>query len=406
MVERDVEIPLEIPLSRSISIMGPRRAGKTYEMFLTVRKLLERVEKKQVLYINLERADVGPVSMEDLVSMLETFYELYPENKGRKIWMFLDEVQNVGGWERFVRTAIDRDIKVYLSGSSSKLLSREIATSMRGRNISYTILPFSFREYLKAKNFNYGKYSSSSEKARMANHFMDYLEYGGYPEAVVFPEAREKILKEVLETTIYRDVIERARIRNVKVMKMLITALINSKEFSVNKFYNFLKSQGIKVGKNILYNYLEYLNDAFFVFLLRKFSHSYKKAEQSIPKVYLIDNGLLKISGVHDKGRLMENLVFIELLRRNLEISYYQETNKEEVDFVVKQGRKVKRLIQVCYDVQDFNTKDRETRALVDGSRKLKCDNLLVITLDYEADEKTKGKKIRFIPLQKWLMQD
>lgn len=402
-IERNIKIPIEIPINRAISIIGPRRAGKTYEMFNIIKELLNKIKLEQIIYINLERADLGMLTYEDLLVMLDAIYELYPENK--RIWLFLDEIQNVAGWERFVRTALDKGIKVFLSGSSSRLLTKEIATSMRGRSLTYTLFPFSFKEYLKIKKVETDKFFSSSQKARVLHELRKYMEYGGYPEAIIYEKERERILSEIKETTIYKDVIERAKIRNVKTLRLLINALVNSQEFSVHKFYNFLKSTGIKVSKSILYNYLNYLNDAFFVFLLRKFSYLYKEAEQSIPKVYFVDNGLLRVSGVRDQGRLMENLVFIELLRRNLDISYYKSINNE-IDFVVRDNKKVKQLIQVCLDIDNFVTKDREIKSLIKASKDLRCKNLLVITLDYEAEEKIKGKKIKFIPLWKWLLNN
>jgi len=406
IVEREAKIPLEVPIQRAVVITGPRRAGKTYEMFLLISRILKTAEKGQVLYVNLERADLGAATQEDLVRMREAFFEVFPENRKRKVWLFLDEIQNVQNWEKFVRTALDENIHVFLSGSSSRLLSREIATSMRGRSLSYSIFPFSFREYLKAKGIVPGKFPSSAEKAKLVNALRDYMEFGGYPEAVLYREGREKILAEIMEAAIYRDVVERGKIRNVRAMRLLITALINSPEFSVNKFYNFLKSGGIKIGKNSLYKYLQFLEDAFFVFLLNKFSPSYKKAEQSIPKAYFVDNGLLHTSGISDRGRLMENLVFMELLRRGHGISYYKAATKEEVDFVIRGGKKAKHLIQVCYSIENFGTKERETRALIKAGKELKCGRLTVITWDYAGEEKIKSKRIKFIPLWKWLLEE
>lgn len=403
-VEREINMPVEMPISRAVAIIGPRRAGKTYSVFQLIKALLKTVKMSQVLYVNFERADIGVVDYRDLIAMLETFYEMYPENKAKNVWLFLDEIQNVSGWEKFVRTALDQNVKVYLTGSSSKLLSKEIATAMRGRTITYRVLPFSFREFLRAKNFKLGKFISSSEKAKVLNLLRIYLEYGGYPEAVIYEPERERILNNIIETAVYKDVVERSKIRNTKAMKLLMGALINSKEFSVHKFYNFLRSMGIKVGKNVLYKYIEHLNDAFFVFMLRKFSHSYKEAEQSVPKAYFIDNGLLKISGIHDHGRLMENLVFVELLRKECDISYYRSVTKEEAGFVLKDGKQVRQIIQVCHDIGNFNTKDREVRSIIKASKNLKCRNLLVITWDFESEEKLKGKKIKYIPLWKWLL--
>jgi len=405
-IARDIKININQDIKRAISLIGPRRAGKTYETFLLMAEILRENDKKRILYVNFERADLGIIDYADLSIMLETFYELYPENKKEKIWLFLDEIQNVSGWERFVRTCLDEGIKVFITGSSSKLLSKEIATSMGGRNLSYKVFPFSFSEFLHAKDFEIKKFYSSSEKSRLANFLEEYLKYGGYPEAVLYKDERDKILRDIFDTAILKDVVERHKIRNNAVMKTLIKSLLSSKEFSVNRFYNYLKSQGIKIGKNALYNYLEYLEDAFFVFSLRKFSLSYKKSEQSLPKIYFIDNGLLSINGIDDKGRLMENLVFIELARRGLDISYYQTPLKEEVDFLIKEGKKVKELIQVCYSTEDFMTFQREVSSLLKAGKEFKCNNLIVITKETEKEENSAGKKIKFIPLWKWLVGD
>jgi len=402
LIPRDISIPTEVPINRAITIIGPRRAGKTYVMYQLINELLKIIKKEQVLYINLEKYNL--LDLDDLARMLESFYELYPENKKRRIYLFLDEIQNVNKWEKFVRGCLDEGIKVYLSGSSSRMLSREIATSMRGRSLTYQILPFSFKEFLKARKIESSKNLSSSEKSSIIKSFSEYFNYGGYPEVVVYPEEKEKILSEILEVTISKDVIERAKIRNIKAIKILIDSIIVSKEFSVHKFYNYLKSIGVKAGKNVLYQYVEYLNDAFFCFMLRKFSYSYKKAEQSVPKPYIIDNGFFSIKKIDEKSRLMENLVFIELLRGGEEIAYYSDISGE-IDFLIKEGRKVKSLIQVSYDINDFNTKEREVKQLIRLSKHFKCKNLLVITMDYEAEEKIKGRIIKFIPLWKWLLE-
>ena len=406
IILRDQVIKLERDMKRAVSIIGPRRAGKTYEMFFLITQIREKHGLDKAVYINFERADLGNVSSDDLVIMLETYYELHPQNKDKKIWLFLDEIQNVAGWERFVRSCLDEGIAVFLSGSSSKLLSKEIATSMRGRNISYNMYPFSFKEYLSAKRFEIEKFYSSGEKATLSKLFEEYLVSGGYPETAIYSEEKDKIIKDIYDTTIYKDVIERGKIRNTKALKTLMSALLNAKEFSIHKFYNFTKSQGIKISKNLLYKYIDLLNDAFFVFLLRKHSLSYKKSEQSLPKVYFIDNGLLTLNGIDDKGRLLENLVFLELIRRDKDIAYYQNSLKEEVDFVVKEGKKVTQLIQICYDAENFMTRDRELRILIKASDEFKCKELVLLTMHEEKEEKISGKTIQVKPVSKWLLEE
>ena len=404
IIPREQAIETEIKIKRAVSLIGPRRAGKTYEMFFLMSKIMQKHGKDKVLYVNFERADLDVLSFRDLVIMLETYYEIYPKNKGERIWLFLDEIQNVSEWERFVRTCLDEEISVFLSGSSSKLLSKEIATSMRGRNISYSVYPFSFREALSAKSFEIKKFYSSREKSMLNNLLEEYLKFGGYPEAVIYSNEREKIIKDIYDTAIYKDVIERGKIRNIQVMKILIKSLLASKEFSIHKFYNFIKSQGIKTSKNALYKYADQLNDAFFVFFLRKHSLSYKKSEQSLPKIYFVDNGLLTLNGIIDKGKLLENLVFIELKRRDCDISYYQDSSKGEVDFVIKEGKKVKQLIQVSYDLTNFMTLDREIKSLIKVSEEFNCRDLVLLNMHEEKEKIVNGKKIKIIPIWKWLL--
>jgi len=404
-IERNTDIPLDTPIKRAVSIIGPRRAGKTYEMYNLIGKIIKKSEKSRIVYVNFERPDIGIVNKEDLMTLLKTYYELYPENKKSPIWLFLDEIQNVSGWEQFVRYCLDSGVKVYITGSSSRLLSKEVATSMRGRSLTYKILPFSFNEYLRVKSIPYTNHPSTYEKARIVNALKDYLMNGGYPEAVLYEKEREKILSEIKDVAIYKDVIERSKIRNVTALKSLINALVQSREFSINKFYNFLKSTGRKIGKNVLYAYIQYLEDAFFAFMLRKFSYSYKEAEQSIPKPYFVDNGLLAVSGITDPARLLENLVFIELYRRNEDIAYAKMITKEEVDFIVKKGNKVKQLIQVAYNLSTPETKEREIKALIKAGRELKCGNLLIITFNEEGREKSKNKAINVVPAWKWLIE-
>lgn len=403
--ERELNIPLETPINRAISIIGPRRAGKTYLMFNLIKKLLEKYPKENMIYVNFERAGLLPLNSNDLVLLKDAFFELNPNLKKKNSWFFLDEIQNVDNWELFVRTCLDDEINIFISGSSSRLLSKDVATSMRGRTLTYILLPFSFREYILSKNIKIEKILSSTEKLKMINLFNTYFVEGGYPETIIYPEQKEKILSNIFETALYKDVIEREKIRNVNVVLQLIKALISSKEFSVNKFYNYLKSMNVKVGKNALYNYANYLEDAFVIFLLRKFNLSYKKAEQSLPKIYFIDNGILTNNQIDDNGRLLENLVFLELMRREKDVAYFQTTQKEEVDFLIKNGKKVEQLIQVCYDLSNFMTKDREIKPLLKASEEFKCNNLLILTNSQEEEIKIEGKKIKMMPVWKWLLE-
>lgn len=409
LIERELRIDLEIPLKRATVILGPRRSGKTYYLYFLIKRLLKKgISKERVLYINFEDPKLVDVSLNDLVAFIELFYQLYPQNKNREIWLFFDEIQNVKNWEVFIRNLLDREkAHIFLSGSSSKLLSKEIATSLRGRTLSYLLMPFSFSEYLVFKNTPYRQHLSSEERARLLNAFRNYFSYGGYPEAIIYPQAREKIIREIIEITIYRDLIERFNIRNTKVIKLMFNYLAKAREFSIHKFYNFLKSLNIKVSKNSLYNYLEFFNDAFIFFPLRKFSYSLKNVEQSIPKVYTIDNSLIEEILGDDKGKKFENLVFLSLLRKGFEPNrdiFYFTLNNAEVDFILKKDKRILNLWQCCYDLTEYATKEREINSLVKASKELSCNDLSIITDDYEGTKMIKNKKIKFIPLWKWLL--
>ncbi len=406
IVQRDIHYPLDIPLDRAVVLSGPRRSGKTYLMYLGIKELLARKENKNsILYVNFEDSRlVGAVS-QDLNTLLEVFFEIYPD-RNKKTWVFLDEIQVIPDWERFVRTLVDMEnVNVFVTGSSSRLMSKEIATSMRGRSLTYNVYPFSFAEVLKAGKLEYEEYLSSAQMGEIIQKLEDYVRYGGFPETVRYREEWDRILSEIVDVTIFRDIVERYDVKNIKMLKLFLNAIFNSKEFSIHKFYNFLKSQGYKISKNTLYTYFGYFEDSFIVFPLKRFSYSYKNIESSISKIYLVDNGLLSLQGIQDYGRLIENIVYIELKRRSKgDLFYYKSTSGREIDFIIKEGKKVSELIQVCYMLDDFVTKEREVKALLQGSEELRCDNLLIITWDYEAVEIVSGKNIRYVSLCKWLL--
>lgn len=411
LVERDLKVDLEIPLKRAITILGPRRSGKTFYLYSLIQKLLKQgIEKERTLYINFEDPKLIEMTSKDLNLILEVFYEIYPQNKKRKVWLFFDEIQNIKNWEAFIRSILDKEkAYVFISGSSSRLLSKELATSLRGRSLSYLLLPFSFKEFLRLKNIRYEKYLSSEEKRKLLNAFWKYFSLGGYPEVLLYQKEAKRIINEIIEVTIYRDLIERYKIRNIKTVKLMFNYLVKSKMFSIHKFYQFLKSLNIKISKNSLYNYLEYFQDAFIFFPLKKFSYSIKNIEQSIPKIYSVDNGLIEVIVGQDKSKKFENLVFLSLLRKgftpNKEIFYFT-FDSGEVDFLIKTGKKVSHLLQACLDISDYQTREREINSLLKAMDKFSLKEGIILNLEEEKEEKFKDKKIKFIPLWKWLLEE
>ncbi|NJE02606.1 ATP-binding protein [Thermococcus sp. MV11] len=397
-VEREIDV--RIPNTQmALAIIGPRRAGKTYLMRQIIEKLRsEGVPEEKVAYVNLEDPRLVGASLEDLMTLLEVLREM----GGEKLHLFLDEVQAVDGWERFVRYLLDTGHRVFVSGSSSKLLSKEIATQLRGRSVSVRVFPFSFGEFLKARGFAVKRYLSSAEKAELRSLLREYLEWGGYPEVVLNPHMRIEVLRGILDLAIYRDIVERWGVRNVSALRLLLKILARSSHLTLTKAYSTMKSLGVSIGKGTLADYLEYLSDAFILHRLPPYVKSYKKAELLGFKPYLVDNGLLRITGVKDRGRLLENLVMVELLRRGFEPGedlFYVPGDDWEVDFLAGDE-----LIQVSYELHPLN-RERELKALVSASERIGAERLTVITFADRERVELRGKKIDVVPLQDWLLR-
>jgi predicted AAA+ superfamily ATPase len=403
--ERKLELPLDLNIRRAITVIGPRRAGKSYLLFHTIQKLLDKgVEKSNILYINFEDFSFEHSTPSELEKIFEVYFDMYPSKRNEKLWLFFDEIQEIDGWERFVRKTLDDiNAQVFLSGSSSKLLSREIATSMRGRSISYSLLTLDFQEFLEFKGIKISKFLSSEEENKLAKLALEYVKFGGYPEVALYSGEKEKLLKELIDVTLQRDIVERYGVRNIKVLRLLINALSSSFEFSVHKFFNFLKSNGYMVSKNTLYTYINAINDAFIVAELKKYSKSVIKEEQSVSKFYMLDNGLSAVSNAQD-SKLFENAVFNSLYRREgIKLAYYADQSSE-VDFAISKKGSIKSLIQAAYSLGDFSTREREFNALLHASEKLHCNSLYIITLNESGTELYKGKKIKIIPIWKFML--
>jgi len=413
-IERKLQIS---ETNKIVSIIGPRRAGKTYFLFQIMKHLLDRgIEKNQMLHLNFEDTRLLNINYQEIREILKMYYQLYP-SKNKDFYLFIDEPQNIDKWEHAVRSLHDEGIKIFITGSSSKILSKEIATSLRGRGNPYILLPFSFEECLNLKNTVYdSKKLGTKDKSNLLRAIEDYIDFGGFPEILKEEDINEKLklLSNYFELVVYKDMMERHKLKNSNLIKWLLKSIISSsaKEISINKIYNTLKSQGVKASKNTLYSYLSLLEDAFFAFPLHKFSYSDRKKDWSSNKIYINDTGFVKlIETSKDLGRKMENIVFLEMFRNKKpleDINYWKTMQQEEVDFVISRFKKVEQLIQVCYDPSNRDTKNRELRALIKASKELKCNNLFVITFDYEGEEIFEWfgikKKIKFIPIWKWLL--
>lgn len=411
LVPRMLKVPAT---TKIISIIGPRRAGKSYYLYQIMTELLQKgIKKEQLVYLNFEDARLVGITFNEIREILKLHWQLYPSSINQELYLFADEPQNVTQWEVAVRSLHDERYKIFISGSSSKLLSKEIATSLRGRTLSYLLLPFSFQEFVRSKSSSLLKAPlGSQQKSKLLSLLEEHLAFGGYPEVFQASEIETKLktIDEYFNLIIYRDLMERYNLRNTKLLKWLIKSLLAtfSKEFSVHKIYLTALSQGFKISKNTLYSYFSLLEESFFVFSLPKFSASIRNKDNALSKSYLCDVGFAKlIETSADKGRKIENVVFLELKRRQgalTELCYWKNyPQQEEVDFVVKEGT-VRQLIQVCANLDDPDTKKREVRALLKASEELQCNNLVVITESLESEENVKNKHIIYVPLWKWLL--
>lgn len=407
-VERELEVPEKIPVNKAVTIIGPRRAGKTFYILQRFSRL--RRAGKAALFFPLDDDRIYPPTLEDLSTLVKLFYELFPDADEK--YLFLDEVQEVENWELFVKRAAEREgFRVYLTGSSSKLLGSEIATALRGRTLTFEILPFSFREFLRAKGAKFGRHPSTREEATLKALLKEYLKFGGFPEVALIEDEflKRKVLSEYVDVMLYRDIVERHGIKNLKAVRLFLKLLVTSfaKEFSVNRTARYMKDMGVDVSRNTLYSYFDHFEEAYVVFPLRKFSHNLKEVEKSLPKVYIVDTGLINAYSPRSDvsmGRLMENAVFLELRRRGRELYYFKDERGREVDFLVKDGDGVSELIQVSYSIEEPETFKREVSALLSASERLGCENLRIINWGRDDTVEAGGKEIRLVPLWRFLL--
>ncbi|MCK4761185.1 MAG: ATP-binding protein [Candidatus Aminicenantes bacterium] len=375
-------------------IIGPRRAGKSFFAIHELKK------SGNFGYVNFD--DEGLLKVENYNDIIENINHLYNNPKS----LLLDEIQNLAGWELFVNRLQRQGYNLIITGSNSNLLSRELATHLTGRHISTVVFPFSFKEYLRY----FDRDSTSSEIKIRLN---DYLHKGGFPEPLVKDIPHKEYLKTLHDAIVFKDILKRHNLRSPRPMGDLSTYLISNSGSLVS--YRKLASMiGLKSAHTIN-KYLGFFEEVFLFFQLRAFFAKYKKQVRSNKKVYTIDNGLINAAAfnlIENMGPLYENAVAVELKRRELngelECFYYNTKQGYEVDFVIKKGLEITQLIQVCYNVEKQNTKNREVRALLHASVELKCNRLTVITADHENIEDSEWQgikgKIEFVPLWKWLL--
>ncbi len=392
-------------------LTGVRRGGKTTiaKQFLG-HVIKQGAKKEQTLYVNFDEPIFNPYLN---LELMDTIYEAYREriNIDQMAYIVFDEIQNISAWEKWVRSRQEKEkVKIIVSGSSSKLLSSEFSTALSGRNIQMDIYPLSFPEFVSFKGNGIEKGKEFLEKRKLSSLLRQYVEFGGFPKVVLeAKDKKEMLLKEYFNGIILRDVAARYNIKETDTLKALATILCTyaSNSVSIGKLANLLsESFKHKTSLETISNYMHYMESAFFVFFVPVFSFRIKDQMKYPKKVYCIDCGLrntVSFRFKEDLGRLYENAVFLELKRNKKDMYYWKNEEGKEVDFILKEGLKVTKAIQVCYDIRDSETREREVSALVKCLEEFSLKEGLIITDEEEKEDRVEGKKIRYIPLWKWL---
>ena len=391
-------------------IIGARRSGKSYIMRQLAEWLMKKkgINKNNILIINFEDPRFTGLD----TKLLQQIFDVYLETRkpSGSIYVFLDEIQEIPNWEKWVRTAQELGkFNIVVSGSNSKLLSGELATVLTGRHLDTTVMPLSFTEFLKFKKLEIKNHLEfSRKKIELKSLFREFLEFGSFP-LVVLGQDKKSILLSYFDDVVNKDLIKRYKIRKTEEIKKLIKFYLSniSSPITFTSSGKFLNMPALSIER-----FSTYLETSYLVFFLKRFSFKVKEQEKSPRKVYSIDTGLANTAGFRfsgNSGRLAENAVFLELKRRaclnpDMEIYYWKNREQEEVDFVVKENTEIRKLLQVCWDITDMKTKKREIKALLKAMKEFDLKKGIVITEDFEGEEIYGGNKIQYVPLRKWLL--
>lgn len=411
---RDAQLPC-LP-GKADALIGMRRAGKTWRMFQEITTRLEGgASPGQILYLNFEDERLPPLSGAELHRFVDAHQRRHPSDIGKPLHLYLDEVQNVPGWELFVRRVLDRrDTRIVVTGSSAQLLSREIATSLRGRALATEIAPFSFREALRFAGEEIPDiWPVAAERGALLHaRFDSYLRRGGFPEVQgIDDRLRVRVLQDYIDVVVLRDIIERHTGTNVEALRYLVRRLLGAPagRFSVNRVYNDLKSQGRKVSKDSLYAALAHIEDAFLVFAVPIDDRSEAVRTANPRKAYPVDPGLAaahSFTAARNTGHLLETAVYLELRRRGFTCGYVKTRSGFEVDFAARRrGLGEEQLVQVCADASDPDTRARELRALDEAMSERGINEALLITMGETTTLEVSSGTVTVRPAWRWFLE-
>lgn len=394
-------------------VAGMRRTGKTYFTYQRMKELLgEGLPIERIVHVNFDDERLAGLKASDLHFLQDIHAEMFPEAAQEKCYYFLDELQDVKGWEKFARRLIDSHrVQLCLTGSSSRMLSQDIATEMRGRSVSQEIFPLSFSEYL-VYNGVYEKIptlvDAPTVRGKLKHHFAEYFRVGGFPDVQGLSDAeRIATLQDYVNAVVYRDIIERHEIPSVPALKFVLQYLLHNfgRKVSTRAMSGVLKQDGLPCDRSALSDYLSYYRDAYFAYPVSLRTDSLARLRTNPDKYYLIDTGLIGANKVKDdaeKGWFLENFVFNTLRRGNPKIEYYITKSGKEVDFLVTDStNQTRRLVQVTWEMSDTATFDRELSALVEAKAETGVDDCVIITWE---DERELDHGIRIVPVWKWAL--
>ncbi len=390
-------------------VTGPRRAGKSFVLKQTAQALIEAgTPKKDVLLVNLEDPRFPALDVKLLTLIFETYTEFM--SPGKKPYLFLDEIQEVEGWEKWVNYMRELGkAHIVISGSNAKLLSRELGTLLTGRHADLNLFPLSFVEFLAFKSVKVtGPAGLEGKKAELAKYLKEYMDFGAYPE-VALTASKKTLLFAYYDDVVAKDLIRRFKIRKHEGLKSVIRFYMSN----ISSLTTFSSTEKfIQISADTIEKFSGYLEQSYLLFFLKRFSFKIKEQEKSPRKIYSVDTGMANAIGFRNSenaGRAAENAVFLALKRRQavnpgLELYYWKDDYHKEVDFILKDNLKVTRLIQVCWNMDAPKTRDREIKNLLKAASIFKEAKLLVISGDREGEEVIGDKVIKFAPLWKWLV--
>lgn len=395
--------------------IGVRRCGKSTLMFQIMQGLIDNgVPKENILYLNFFDDRLHDLQHSGLGKILEAYYLLHPEKKNtEKVFCFFDEIQVIPGWETFIERMLrTENCEIYITGSSADMLSKEIATQMRGRALSWEIFPFSFKEYLDFKSIKFDRHLSTKSKLHIQKAFEEYWQSGGFPEVLGLDQhLRTKIHQEYYQAILFKDLIERHNISHPKAVSDLTHRLIDNvgSLYSINALTGYLQSLSHKVPKTSVSTYIDWFEDTYFLFTVRVFDASLTKSKVAAKKIYCIDHAFINSisSGILvNSGHLLENIVFTHLRRKHESIFYYKTKNHKEVDFIVNSKSKGKILVQVCESLSNDKTRNREISALEEAMKELNISHGTIVTRNENEIYETGNKTIHIVPAWRYLLEE